>query len=492
MDLATQLVLKNEKDTIEFFGPPSAAVVELPVPENERALTLRMSVLHNDLFRAAYEREKSAKNAAEARGLAAKQVPNGRPKRARTVISNDNPIENGQGITENILERVEKGFTEPNKSIVDTVAISNDTSNTAARARSAKALVLRGGVGQTATSTAEKLAEDRPTWHAPWKMYRTISGHIGWVRCVAVDTSNRWFVTGSADRTIKVWSLASGKLQLTLTGHVAGVRALAVSSRHPYLFSAGEDKTVKCWDLEQNKVVRSYHGHLSGVYSLALHPTLDVVVSAGRDAALRVWDMRTRAQVYTLTGHRDGVNALLCQRYDPQIVSASVDGTIRLWDLVAARTSSVLTNHKRGVRALAAHPSEYTFASASADAIKSWAFPHGEFMRNFRTDGDVHRGKLVNALAINEDGVLVSCGNDGGIGFWDFPSAHCFQKAGTVAQPGSMDCENGVFDAVFDRSGSRLITCETDKTIKMWKEDPDATPETHPLDWKPDLRPRFY
>ena len=33
---------------------------------------------------------------------------------------------------------------------------------------------------------------------------QVISGHTGWVRCVAVDVSNEWFATGSADRTIKV------------------------------------------------------------------------------------------------------------------------------------------------------------------------------------------------------------------------------------------------------------------------------------------------
>lgn len=116
-----------------------------------------------------------------------------------------------------------------------------------------------------------------PRWHAPWTLMRVISGHLGWVRCVAVDPGNEWFVTGAADRTIKFWDLASGTLKLTLTGHVNTVRALAVSARHPYLYSAGEDKAVKCWDLENNKVIRSYHGHLSGVYSLALHPTLDLL-----------------------------------------------------------------------------------------------------------------------------------------------------------------------------------------------------------------------
>lgn len=100
----------------------------------------------------------------------------------------------------------------------------------------------------------------KPQWHPPWKMSSVIAGHLGWVRCVAFDPSNEWFVTGAADRTIKIWDLAKcsagveGGLKLTLTGHISTVRGVTVSNRHPYLFSVGEDKTVKCWDLEQNKV----------------------------------------------------------------------------------------------------------------------------------------------------------------------------------------------------------------------------------------------
>ena len=95
----------------------------------------------------------------------------------------------------------------------------------------------------------------KPKWHPPWKLARVISGHLGWVRCVAVEPANEWFATGSNDRIIKIWDLASGQLKLSLTGHVSAVRGLAVSPRHPYLFSCGEDKQVKCWDLEYNKVI---------------------------------------------------------------------------------------------------------------------------------------------------------------------------------------------------------------------------------------------
>lgn len=94
----------------------------------------------------------------------------------------------------------------------------------------------------------------KPKWHPPWKLYRVIAGHLGWVRCVAVEPGNEWFATGAADRVIKIWDLATGQLKVSLTGHVSSVRGLAVSDRHPYLFSCGEDRQVKCWDLEYNKV----------------------------------------------------------------------------------------------------------------------------------------------------------------------------------------------------------------------------------------------
>lgn len=335
----------------------------------------------------------------------------------------------------------------------------------------------------------KSLAEDKPSWHPPWKMYRGISGHLGWVRSVAVDVSNEWFATGSADRTIKIWDLPSGRLRLTLTGHISTVRGIAISERHPYMFTVGEDKTVKCWDLEQNKVIRNYHGHLSGVYCVSLHPTLDVLMTGGRDSTVRVWDIRTRAQIFVLGGHRDTVNALFTQEVDPQIVSSSVDSTVRLWDLAAGKCSGILTNHRKGVRALARHPREFSFASASADNIKTWALPDGNFMRNL---SDQRQEKLVNALAVNQDGVLVSGGDDGSIGFWDYAGAHCFQTAQTIVQPGSLDCEAGIYAVSFDRSGSRLITCEADKTIKMWKEDDSATEETHPLNWEPPSRRQRY
>ncbi|XP_028035536.1 pleiotropic regulator 1 isoform X1 [Bombyx mandarina] len=325
----------------------------------------------------------------------------------------------------------------------------------------------------------------KPKWHPPWKLMRVISGHLGWVRCVAVEPGNEWFATGAADRVIKVWDLASGKLKVSLTGHVSTVRGVVVSPRHPYLFSCGEDRQVKCWDLEYNKVIRQYHGHLSAVVCLALHPRLDVLVSAGRDGTARVWDVRSKANVHTLAAHTDTVASLACQAAEPQIITGSHDSTIRLWDLAAGKSVCTLTNHKKSVRAIVIHPTMYTFASASPDNIKQWKCPEGKFIQNLSG-----HNAIVNCLAVNPEGVLVSGGDNGTMYCWDWRTGYNFQRLQTAVQPGSMDSEAGIFAMSFDQSGSRLITAEADKTIKIYKEDEAASEETHPVNWRPELLKR--
>ncbi|CAI4223604.1 unnamed protein product [Auanema sp. JU1783] len=322
----------------------------------------------------------------------------------------------------------------------------------------------------------------KPKWHAPWVLYRVISGHTGWVRAIDVEPQNQWFASGGADRIIKIWDLPTGKLKLSLTGHISSVRAVKVSDRHPFLFSGGEDKQVKCWDLEYNKVVRHYHGHLSAVQALDVHPTLDVLVTTARDSTARVWDMRTKAQVHCFAGHTNTVADVVCQASDPQVITASHDSTVRLWDLAAGRSMCTLTHHKKSVRALALHPRLFMFASASPDNIKQWSCPRGEFMQNL-----AGHNTIINSMACNHEGVLVSAGDNGSMCFWDWRSGFCFQKAATKAQPGSIESEAGIYAVRFDKSGTRLITGEADKSIKMYKEDADATEETHPIVWRPEI-----
>lgn len=283
---------------------------------------IKKAVKARDCYAAIFERMKDSKN--------------NHTKKASNA-SNLNILTDSEHMQEN-------NVTVPSDALVP--MISNNTSSS----------VLSTGPPTQHIIPRKPPSMPKPKWHPPWKLYRVLSGHLGWVRCVAVEPGNEWIATGSGDRVIKIWDLASGKLKVSLTGHISTVRGLAVSARHPYLFSCGEDKQVKCWDLEHCKVIRHYHGHLSAVHSLALHPQIDVLTTAGRDSTARVWDMRTKANVHTLTGHSNTVASVICQAAEPQIITGSHDCTIRLWDLAAGKSRVTLTNHKKSVRALVFHP----------------------------------------------------------------------------------------------------------------------------------------
>lgn len=109
------------------------------------------------------------------------------------------------------------------------------------------------------------------------------------------------------------------------------------------------------------------------------------------------------------------------------------------------------------------------FASASPDNIKQWKCPEGKFIQNLSG-----HNAIVNCLAVNPEGVLVSGGDNGTLHFWDWRTGYNFQRQKAAVQPGSMDSEAGIFSMTYDQSGTRLITTEADKTIKIYKEDDTA------------------
>lgn len=346
-----------------------------------------------------------------------------------------------------------------------------------------KLVTLKPATHEASASSSSALAViqkrariPKQKWHSPWKLYRVIQGHQGWVRSIDVDPSNEWFASCSNDRMIKIWDLASGTLKLSLTGHIHNVRAVKIHPHLKYLFSAGEDNQLKCWDLESNKVIRHYHGHLSGIYSLALHPTLPLLFSGSRDATVKVWDIRTKVCVHTLGGHANTVTSLAAQQEEPQVISGSADQTVRLWDLAAGKCRVTLTHHKKSIRSVLTHPRLSMFATCAQDHVKVWSCPDGGFERNI----DGFGSDVLNCGAIRDDGEVIVSGSDSGsLHFWDWSSGRKFQEIKGIPQPGSLSSENGIFDTCFDKTGLRLITAECDKTIKMYKEDENAVRPSH-------------
>lgn len=316
--------------------------------------------------------------------------------------------------------------------------------------------------------------EESAQKNATWKPIKSLLGaHQGWVRSLAVDpVTNEWFATGSSDSTIKIWDLVSGDIKATISGHIMAVRSLALSTRYLYLFSGSEDKTVRCWDLERTNSasgcqVRNYHGHVGGVYAMALHPELDLLFTAGRDCVVRVWDMRCRNQIMVLTGHSGDISSLVAQIGDPQICSASMDSTIRLWDLRNATSALTMTHHRKSVRSMVMHPQETTLASAdSTGTINEWVLPSGDLLDSFGAR-DPDKTNIINTLAVNPASNELFAGfSDGRIQFYDYQTGQLSHQTSSTPAPGSET--SSIYTSAFDMLGLRLITGESDKSIKIW------------------------
>jgi transcription initiation factor TFIID subunit 5 len=110
------------------------------------------------------------------------------------------------------------------------------------------------------------------------------------VDCVRFHPNMRYLLTGSSDRTMRMWDTASGKCVRVFTGHSAAIRSIAISHSGKYLASAGDDKTIRLWDIAQGTCVTPMAGHENAIYSLDFSWDDRLVISGGADNSVRVWN----------------------------------------------------------------------------------------------------------------------------------------------------------------------------------------------------------
>jgi WD40 repeat protein len=122
------------------------------------------------------------------------------------------------------------------------------------------------------------------------------------------------------------------------------------------LASGSYDKTIRLWDLASHACVATLTGHSLCVMSVAFSPDGRLLASGSTDNTIRLWDVTSHTCVAVLSDHTKTVLSVAFSPDGCTLVSGSDDGTVRLWDVASRSCTSVLTGHKHSVLAVAFSP----------------------------------------------------------------------------------------------------------------------------------------
>ena len=115
-------------------------------------------------------------------------------------------------------------------------------------------------------------------------------GHTSLLDSLAFSPNGLRLVSGSRDKTVRIWDVNTGECVLGPLEHNAGVRSVAFSSDGMRVVSGAGDGTVRIWNATSGQVLQVLKGHTKSVGSVAFSLDDECVVSGSSDKTMRGWD----------------------------------------------------------------------------------------------------------------------------------------------------------------------------------------------------------
>jgi WD40 repeat protein len=247
---------------------------------------------------------------------------------------------------------------------------------------------------------------------------RPLDGHRAQITGLAYSPDGRRLASASADETVVIWDIASGR-SVHILRHPMSVLGVAFSPDGLQLASAGADLIARLWNAQTGQPGRQLRGHAGPVHGVAFSPDSLTLASVGGDGVIKLWDTYTGQEVATLRGHSGVVYGVAFHPDGSLLASVGEDRTVRLWNVASGQLLSTRL-HGGPVGAVAFHPQGDRLASASSDqTIKVWDTAQEHETATLRG----HTG-IVTSLAYRPDGrCLASTSQDLTVKLWDVEAA---------------------------------------------------------------------
>jgi WD40 repeat protein len=180
----------------------------------------------------------------------------------------------------------------------------------------------------------------------------------------------------AADRTIRIYDLASLTQERVIEDHADWVLSVAWSPDGSRLASASRDKTAKLYDAATGDGLTTYSGHGEPVFGVAFSPDGKRVITAGADRKLHAWGVEDGAKKAEAGGFGREITALVA--HEGTLLAAAADGGVQQFqgdELKTARSFGPLVD---AVYALAFHAGSGRLAAAGyAGQVQLWKVEDG-------------------------------------------------------------------------------------------------------------------
>ena len=286
---------------------------------------------------------------------------------------------------------------------------------------------------------------------------RTFEGHTDGVSSVVVAPDGTRVLSGSKDRTMKLWDARTGELLRTFKGHSGWVRSVAFAPDGARVISGSDDRTVKLWDANTGRPLRTFKGHSDVVTSVAFGPDGVRVLSGSGDKTVKLWDTGTGKLLRTFKGHSAEVRSVAFASAGDRVLSGSFDKMVTLWDTGTGRLLRTFKGHSGVVTSVAFAPDGARLLSGGEDrTVKMWDSGTGQLIRTFEG-----HSAWVSSVAFAPDGARVLSGSGDYVAkLWD---------AGTGQLVRIFEATSGAVSSVaLAPDGTRVLSGNDDNTVRLW------------------------
>lgn len=166
-------------------------------------------------------------------------------------------------------------------------------------------------------------------------------------------------------------AVAGGAPVLTAQlGHSRAIGSLSLSRDGRLLVTGSDDRTARLWEVASGRELRRFVGQQSNVTATAISPDGKLVATGGGDdPAVRVWDAATGAQRLALLGHGAAIGALTFLPDGKSLASVDWDDSLRIWDLATGQQTSKIDKAAHGLSATFAPDGKSLLTVDSADHV---------------------------------------------------------------------------------------------------------------------------